>query len=205
MSSETFLRRDDALRWSRLAELSVDRNETPVSARIGRLTKLGDMVKLHIEDMTTVGKPPRRSKAATLDMLRRELGAIKITALDRERRIQFRPGRSEADAGPVAFQTPNGAIKSGGACRPHTRQRGRVHEQTVVATTGIPVQTAANRLVTASAITMGCIWREVGPRFSTEINSMPCTTTQTTQAAIKRGRVSHPAGQWREHARPCSP
>jgi hypothetical protein len=37
--SETFLRRDDALRWSRLAELSVDRNETPVSSRIGRLTK----------------------------------------------------------------------------------------------------------------------------------------------------------------------
>jgi hypothetical protein len=34
--SETFLRRDDALRWHRLAEVSVDRNETPVSSRIGR-------------------------------------------------------------------------------------------------------------------------------------------------------------------------
>jgi hypothetical protein len=75
--SETFLRRDDALRWSRLAELSVDRNETPVSPRIGRLTKFGELVRLHIEDMTAVGKPPRRSKAAALDMLQRELGAIR--------------------------------------------------------------------------------------------------------------------------------
>ncbi len=37
--SETFLRRDDALRWSRVAELAVDRNETPASPRIVRLTK----------------------------------------------------------------------------------------------------------------------------------------------------------------------
>jgi hypothetical protein len=55
--SETFLRRDDALRWSRLAELSVDRNETPISSRIGRITKFGELIKLHIEDMTAVGNP----------------------------------------------------------------------------------------------------------------------------------------------------
>lgn len=42
--SETFLRRDDALRRSRLAKLSVDRNETSISARIGRLTKFGELV-----------------------------------------------------------------------------------------------------------------------------------------------------------------
>jgi hypothetical protein len=70
----------------------VDRNETPVSSRIGRLTTFGELVRLHIEDMTAVGKPPRRSKAATLDMLQRELGTIKITALDRERLIQSGAG-----------------------------------------------------------------------------------------------------------------
>jgi hypothetical protein len=108
--SETFLRRDDALRWSRLAELSVDRNETPVSSRIGRLTKFYGLVRLHIEDMTAVGKPPRRSKAATLDMLQRKLGAIKISALDRERLIQFGRARSEAGAGPVTLGIDIGAI-----------------------------------------------------------------------------------------------
>jgi len=85
MSATRTSRRDDALRWSRLAGLSVHRNETPVSARIARLTTFGDMVKLHIEDMTAVEKTQRRSKAATLAMLQRELGAIKIIVLDRER------------------------------------------------------------------------------------------------------------------------
>jgi hypothetical protein len=99
--SETFLRRDDALRWSRLAELSVDRNETPVRSRIGRIRKFGELVRLHIEDMTAVGKAPRQSKAATLDMLQRELGALKISTLDRERLIQFGRARSDGGAGPV--------------------------------------------------------------------------------------------------------
>ena len=116
--SDTFLRRDDALRWSRLAELSVDRNETPVSSRIGRLTKFGELGRLHIEDMTAVGKPPRRSKAATLDMLERELETIKITTLDRERLIQFGRARSEAGAGPVTLGTDIGTIGIGSvACR----------------------------------------------------------------------------------------
>lgn len=55
--SQTFLRRDDALRWFRLAELSVDRNETPISARIGQLTKFTVLVQLRVEDMTAVEFP----------------------------------------------------------------------------------------------------------------------------------------------------
>jgi hypothetical protein len=89
----------------------VDRNETPVSARICKITKFGKLMRLHIEDMTAVGKPPRRSKAATLDMLwRDELEAIEITALDRERLIQFGRGRSEAGAEPVILGIDIGTI-----------------------------------------------------------------------------------------------
>lgn len=108
--SETFLRHDDALRWSRLAELAVDRNETPASSRIGRLTKFSELIDLHIEDMSAVGKPPQRSKAATLAMLRRELGSCKINALDRERLIKFGRSRSEAGAGPVTLGIDIGTI-----------------------------------------------------------------------------------------------
>jgi hypothetical protein len=54
------LRRDEALRWSRVAELAIDRNETPVSARIARLTKFGGLLQLQIEDMTAIRKPPGR-------------------------------------------------------------------------------------------------------------------------------------------------
>lgn len=81
--SEAFLRRDGALRWARLAELAVDRNETPVSSRIARPMKFEELAPLRIEDMVAVGRPPRRSKAATLDMLKHELGTIRLSALDR--------------------------------------------------------------------------------------------------------------------------
>ena len=93
--NETFLRRDEALHWSRVAELAVDRNETPVSARIRRLTRFADLVDLHIEDMAAVGRPPQSSKAATLAMLRAELGDCKSGVLDRERLVQFGRARSE--------------------------------------------------------------------------------------------------------------
>jgi hypothetical protein len=99
--SEPFLRRDDALRWSRLAELSVDRNGTPVSARIGRLTTFSELIDLHIEDMSAIRRPPQRFKAATLTLLRKDLGTYKMTAFDRARLIEFGRTRSDACAGPV--------------------------------------------------------------------------------------------------------
>jgi hypothetical protein len=40
---------------------------------------------LHIDDMEEVGRPLRRSKSATLEMLQRELGTLKFGDLDRER------------------------------------------------------------------------------------------------------------------------
>ncbi|WP_350459558.1 hypothetical protein [Amaricoccus sp.] len=45
--------------------------------------KFEELAPLRIEDMVAVGRPPRRSKAATLDMLKHELGTIRLSALDR--------------------------------------------------------------------------------------------------------------------------
>jgi integrase len=52
--SETFLRRDDALRWSRLAELSVDRNETPISSRIGRIIRFAIATAMRLDEICRV-------------------------------------------------------------------------------------------------------------------------------------------------------
>ena len=73
--SETFRRKEDAKAWAIDAERSIDQGETPTPARVRRLQTFGDLIDLHIADMTEVGKPPGRSKAATLAMLKRELGA----------------------------------------------------------------------------------------------------------------------------------
>ena len=72
-----------------VAELAVDRNETPVIARIGRLTRFADLVDLHIEDMAAVGKPPQRSKAAALAMLRAKLGDCKFGVLVKQTFAKF--------------------------------------------------------------------------------------------------------------------
>lgn len=101
MSPRRTSRRDDALRWSPLAELAVDRNETPVSSRIARLTKFGEPIQTHIGDTRAAGRPPQRSRTAILDLQQRESGIVGINALDRERLIQFGCARPEAGAGPV--------------------------------------------------------------------------------------------------------
>jgi hypothetical protein len=59
-ANETFLGPDSVFHWSRFCRASVDSNETPVSAGIGQITKFGELVRIHIEDMAVIGKfaPP---------------------------------------------------------------------------------------------------------------------------------------------------
>jgi hypothetical protein len=64
-AGETFPRRDDAHRWARQAETRVDQGFAPARSSVAGLSIFGDIVDVHIADMRAVGKPPRRSKAAT--------------------------------------------------------------------------------------------------------------------------------------------
>jgi integrase len=109
--SETFLRRDDARRWATEAERQVDRGEAPNESRIARLKTFGDLIDLHIDDMCDVGKAPLRSKAATLEMLKRQLGKCNMVSLDRERLIRFGRDRAAQGAGPVTVGIDIGMIK----------------------------------------------------------------------------------------------
>ena len=96
-ASETFLRRDDAYRWARQAETRVDQGLEPTRSSVARLSTFGDLIDLHIADMHAVGKSPRRSKAATLEALKRDLGECRIAHIDRQRLIDY--GRARAMAG----------------------------------------------------------------------------------------------------------
>ncbi len=66
---------------------------------------------LHIDDMKEVGKAPGRSKSATLEMLQRRWGALRIRDLDRERLIRFGRDRAKEGAGPMTVGMDIGAIK----------------------------------------------------------------------------------------------
>lgn len=109
--SETFLKRDDARRWATEAEGRIDRGETPTPSRAAKLRTFGDLIDLHIADMKSVGKAPRRSKAATLKMLKARLGRKKIAQLDRQLLIDFGRERAAEGAGPMTLGIDIGAIK----------------------------------------------------------------------------------------------
>ncbi len=109
--SETFLKRDDARRWATEAEGRIDRGEVPTPSRSARLRTFGELIDLHIADMKSVGKAPRRSKAATLKMLKTRLGGKKIVQLDRQLFIDFGRRRATEGAGPMTLSIDIGAIK----------------------------------------------------------------------------------------------
>lgn len=109
--AETFLRHDHAREWATEAENQIDRGRKPVGKRARGTKTFGDLIDLHIDDMKDVGKPPGRSKSATLEMLHRELGAFKASELDREKLIKFGRDRSKQGAGPVTLSMDIGAIR----------------------------------------------------------------------------------------------
>lgn len=61
--------------------------------------------------MCAVGKPPRRSKAATLATLKRDLGKEKIGQLDRHKLIEYGRKRADQGAGPATLGIDIGVIK----------------------------------------------------------------------------------------------
>lgn len=109
--SETFLKRDDARRWATETEGRIDRGEVPTPERAARLRTFGELIDLHIDDMKSVGKAPRRSKAATLRMLKARLGRKKLGQLDRQLFIDFGKERAKEGAGPMTLSIDIGAIK----------------------------------------------------------------------------------------------
>lgn len=108
---ETFRRREDAREWATEVERQIDKGGTPTAARARRLRTFGDLIDLHVADMKEVGRPPGRSKSATLAMLKRELGRLGPGELDRERLVQFGRKRAAQGAGPMTLGMDIGAIK----------------------------------------------------------------------------------------------
>lgn len=102
-ASETFLRRDDTHRWACQAETRVDQGLAPNKSSVSRIQTFGDLIDLHIADMCEVGKPPRRSKAATLTTVNRDLG---------KEGIDYGKMRAEQGAGPVTLGIDIGVIKT---------------------------------------------------------------------------------------------
>ncbi len=101
--AETFRRRKDGEEWALEMERNIDRNGSSKPRAARNVRTFGDLIDLHDEEMHEVGKPPRRSKAAVMAALKDALGSVKLSALNRERLIEFGRKRAKQGAGPATL------------------------------------------------------------------------------------------------------
>jgi integrase len=65
------------------------------------LKVLGDLVDVHVADMAEVGKPLRRSKDYSLQLLKERLGRVKVAGLSQDVLVEYGRKRAREGAGPV--------------------------------------------------------------------------------------------------------
>lgn len=103
--SKTFARKGDAAAWAREVERKIDLGQTISKGGPKHLRTIGDLIDAHIADMAEVGKPLRRSKAYSLDLLKRRLGRLPYHEVSRQSLIDFGRNRRKEGAGPVTVGT----------------------------------------------------------------------------------------------------
>lgn len=102
-ASQTFTLKTFADEWVVETERLVDIGAEPHKGKIQRRKTIGDLIDLHISDLSEVGKPIRRSKRAVLESLKKDLGAVRISNLDRAQIIKYGKKRAKQGAGPVTL------------------------------------------------------------------------------------------------------
>jgi integrase len=110
--SETFSLRKDAEVWARRVERDLDVGRKPIPRKLEGVQTFGDLIDLHVTDMKSVGKAPGRSKAYSMDFLKRRLGKIRLADLDRETLIEFGKARAREGAGGMTLGIDLGYIRT---------------------------------------------------------------------------------------------
>ena len=143
--SSTFRLKTVAKEWVIATERLIDQVLEP-SARGSRPSKtVGDLIELHIQDLLEVGKPLRRSKRAVLSALKQELGAIRISNLDRGELIRYGKKRAGQGAGPVTLAVDLSYLRT------ILTHAAAIH--------GIPVNTECVRLARTALTHLGLVGR----------------------------------------------
>jgi hypothetical protein len=102
-ASQTFRLKTHADEWVVETERLIDLGGEPSNHRIRYPKTIADLVDLHVSDLHEVGRPLRRSKRAVMEALKRDLGTIPISRLDRATLIKYGKSRAQQGAGPVTL------------------------------------------------------------------------------------------------------
>ncbi len=113
-ASKTFRIKTQAERWAREQQDRIERGQAATTRQDTASDTIGDLIKLHMDDMAEVGKPAQRSKAAVLLRLKedRDVGKQRPAHLTREGIIQFGRRRAKEGAGPVTLSADLGFLKT---------------------------------------------------------------------------------------------
>lgn len=100
--SKTFKLKSQALRWATEQQDRIERGQTPTTRDTVKDDTVGQLIKLHLDDMAQVGKAAQRSKERALLRLQddSDVGKVKVTNFNRERVIEFGRRRAKEGAGP---------------------------------------------------------------------------------------------------------
>ncbi|MEQ8401250.1 MAG: site-specific integrase [Silicimonas sp.] len=102
-ASNTFRLKSHADAWVVETERLIDLGGEPDKRRHGSPKTVADLVDLHMSDLQEVGRPLRRSKHAVMRALKCDLGATRLSHLDRARIIRYGKQRAKQGAGPVTL------------------------------------------------------------------------------------------------------
>ncbi|MEL6688149.1 MAG: hypothetical protein AAFP97_11075 [Pseudomonadota bacterium] len=86
---------------ARETERRIDLGMSAIGPNPSELKTVADLIDSHIADMTEVGKPLRRSKANSLDLLKSKLGSEIAADLSRQLIVDFGRMRRTECAGPT--------------------------------------------------------------------------------------------------------
>ena len=111
-ASRTFRLKSEGEQWALEAERAIASGRGVHASRVDRHTTFGQLIQLHIADLTEVGKAPLRSKAKSLEKLEALLGTVALADLNRERLIRFGKDRAREGAGPVTLGIDIGYIRT---------------------------------------------------------------------------------------------
>jgi integrase len=100
--SKTFRLKSQALRWATEQQDRIEQGQTPTNRETIRSDTIGELIKLHLDDMAEVGKAAQRSKECALLRLQddRDVGKVRLSHFTRERVIEFGRRRAKEGAGP---------------------------------------------------------------------------------------------------------
>ncbi len=102
-ASQSFKRKCDADSWAKQTEIDID-NGKSVTTRIRTNARtFGDLIDLHLDDLSDTGRRLRRSKEHVLRRLKQDIGDTPIGELTKQALVAFGRQRAKEGAGPATL------------------------------------------------------------------------------------------------------